>query len=198
MIRQFRALRQKGRRKSERHAKTWRGRRFYFFSCSLSIQRTRQYRNLEQARLATTSSPGRFFMVLDFVRPPKPGKSALETRLYLLCRPSANNYRSGVGGGGYSTNIWVQVRHEGFEILTLVRKKNPKNHTLRSHPAVGEHPQFYYLFQNKEQNAGRIVLKPFIGHCYSANSRNSHCCCILGVQTKFTQQIKSIVQVIPF
>ena len=31
MIRLFRALRFWGRRKSERHAKTWRGRRFYFF-----------------------------------------------------------------------------------------------------------------------------------------------------------------------
>ena len=31
MIRLFRALRFWGRRKSERHVKTWRGRRFYFF-----------------------------------------------------------------------------------------------------------------------------------------------------------------------
>ena len=30
------------------------------------------------------------------------------------------------------------------------------------------------------------------------NSRYSHCFCLLGVQTKFIQQIKSIMQVIPF
>ena len=63
MIRLFWAL--KSGKTRERHAKTWRGRRFHFFSCSFSIQPTRLYRSLEQARLATTSSPGRFFLALE-------------------------------------------------------------------------------------------------------------------------------------
>ena len=39
MIRLFRALRFWGRRKSERHAKTWRGRRFYFFHVLSQVSR---------------------------------------------------------------------------------------------------------------------------------------------------------------
>ena len=39
MIRLFRALRFWGRRKSERHAKTWRGRRFYFFHVLSQLSR---------------------------------------------------------------------------------------------------------------------------------------------------------------
>ena len=34
-----------------------------------------------------------------------------------------------------------------------------------------------------------IVLKPFIGNCHRANSRYSHCFCILGVITKYNSHV---------
>ena len=52
--------------------------------------------------------------------------------------------------------------------LTLfMTKKNPE---IRL-PCLGEHPQFYYSVQDKEQNASRLLLKQFIGNCNGANSR---------------------------
>ena len=60
MIRLFRALRFWGRRKSGKTRETWRDRRFYFFFHVLS-----QFSGPEQARLVTTSSPGRFFLALE-------------------------------------------------------------------------------------------------------------------------------------
>ena len=65
MIRLFRALRFWGRRKSGKTRENLAGQAFLFFSCSFSIQPTRLSRSQEQARLATTSSPGRFFLALE-------------------------------------------------------------------------------------------------------------------------------------
>ena len=62
---------------------------------------------------------------------------------------------------------------------------------------LGQHPQFHYTVQDKGQTARRLVFKPFIGNCNRANSLYSHFFCILGVQTKFTLQLKSFVQAIP-
>ena len=45
-------------------------------------------------------------------------------------------------------------------------------------PCLRKHPQFYYCLQDKEENARRLVLKPFVGNCNRANSRYSHCLCI--------------------
>ena len=46
-------------------------------------------------------------------------------------------------------------------------------------------------------NCTPSCFKPFIGNCNRANSRYSNFFCVLGVQTKFILQIKSVVQAIP-
>ena len=87
MIRLFRALRFWGRCESERHAKAWRDRRFYFFHVLSQFSRP-DYLGAWNRLLATISFPGRFFLAFEMGAPSaKPGKSDLGTRMYLLCRP---------------------------------------------------------------------------------------------------------------
>ena len=84
------------------------------------------------------------------------------------------------GPAWYSTKIWVQASRGGFKALLanpVYDKKNPEI----SLPRLGEHTQFCYSVQDKGQNASRFLLKQFIGNCNGANSRQSHCFCVIGV-----------------
>ena len=112
MIRLFWALRKWGRRKSERHAKTWRGRRCLFFSCSFSIQPARQYRSLEKATCYNLV-PTSIFPGFGSGRPTSKAREKRPWDEVVLAMQAMSRQLQigGEGEGGYSTNIWIQMRH---------------------------------------------------------------------------------------
>ena len=70
-----------------------------------------------------------------------------------------------------------------FETLTLLGQKNS-----RYIPCLGQHPQFYYLVLDKQQNARSLVLKPFIANCNRGNSRYSQCSVVHWSTNKLHQE----------
>ena len=80
----------------------------------------------------------------------------------------------------------------GFELLTLFTNKKTTHI-----PCLEQQRHLYYLLEDKGQDTGHLVLKPFIGNCSSANTRYRHGFCILKVQKRYIVPIKSIVQEVP-
>ena len=78
----------------------------------------------------------------------------------------------------------MQPRPQGFSLKWVGRKGKGKS--------PGDE------VEDNGQNPRRLVLKPFTGNCKRTNLGYSHCFFLIGVQTKFFQQIKSIVHAIPF
>ena len=81
-------------------------------------------------------------------------------------------------GGGTRPTSGYRWGAEDLKPWSCLGQKNSKIHTLfRTIPST--------LLPIVGKHAGRLVFKPFIGNYNRANSRYSHCFCILGIQTNF-------------